>query len=93
VIDTLSTSYVERDIDGLTDRTYFEVVGRCVISAGVSAMLFELAVTVPTPYIIAVEIGFIGAFAYLFSWVGELLRQTLLYLRTRRYGGGLEVSR
>jgi hypothetical protein len=89
----LSTAYRERDIDGLTDRTYLEVVGRCVLGAGVSVVLYEVTVTAPGPYIVVPALGFLCVFAYLFSWVDELLRQTILYVGTRRYGSGFGVSR
>lgn len=89
----LSTAYAERDVDGLTDRTYLEVAGRCVLGAGVSAVLYELAVSAPGAYGVVPAIVFLVVLAYLFSWVGELFRQTLLYLGTRQYGAGFEVSR
>jgi hypothetical protein len=88
----LSTAYTERDVDGLTDRTYLEVVGRCVLGAGVSTVLYELAVSAPGAYGVVPAIAFLIVLAYLFSWAGELFRQTLLYLGTRQYGA-LEVSR
>jgi len=87
----LSTAYAERDVDGLTDRTYLEVVGRCVLGAGASAVLYELAVSAPGAYGVVPAIVFLVVPAYLFSWAGELFRQTLLYLGTRQYGA-LEVS-
>jgi len=88
----LSTAYAERDVDGLTDRTYLEVVGRCVLGAGVSVVLYELAVSAPGAYGVVPAIVFLVVLAYLFSWVGELFRQTLWYLGTWQYGA-LEVSR
>ena len=88
----LSTAYAERDVDGLTDRTYLEVAGRCVLGAGVSVVLYELAVSAPGAYGVVPAIMFLIVLAYLFSWAGELFRQTLLYLGTRQYGA-LEVSR
>ena len=88
----LSTAYAERDVDGLTDRTYLEVAGRCVLGAGASAVLYELAVSAPGAYGVVPAIAFLIVLAYLFSWASELFRQTLLYLGTRQYGA-LEVSR
>ena len=87
-----STAYAERDVDGLTNRTYLEVAGRCVLGSGVSAVLYELAVSAPGAYGVVPAIVFLVVLAYLFSWAGELFRQTLLYLGTRQYGA-LEVSR
>lgn len=77
----------ERDETGLTDRAYLDVLGRCLSAAIVVWFLYELAILDVGAVSFAALLGAVLVFAYLISWVSELLRQTHIYVGTWRYGG------
>ena len=88
----VSTAWSERDESGLTDRESLDVLGLAISSAIVTWLLFELTQAAIGVYPdgsllpLVVMVSTLGSLLYTMSWVGELLRHTILFAGTWRYG-------
>ena len=77
----------ERDATGLTNRAYLDVLGRVVSAAIVFGLLGWLAILDAGAISFGAAVASVFVLLYAFKWLSELLRQTLLYAGTWRYGG------
>lgn len=87
MIGALTWPRDERDASGLTDRAYLDVLGLCVSAAIVAWLLGSLAIAAEGFLGAAAAIAFFAAALFLAEWTGQLLRQTVVYADTWRYGG------
>ena len=77
----------ERDASGLTDRAYLDVLGRCVSAAIVVWLSVELVLAASGTLLApAAALVALATLLYLGEWFGELLRQSVIYADTWRYG-------
>jgi len=76
----------ERDATGLTDRAILDVLGRCVSATIVVWLLAQLAILDAGAVSIVAALASVGVLIYLVEWATELLRQTIVYAETWRYG-------
>ncbi|WP_281196053.1 hypothetical protein [Halorubrum sp. F4] len=77
----------ERDATGLTDRAYLDVLGLCISTGIVLWLVYELGLALGDgPSTLVAFVAFIAGMFYFAMWLEELLRQTMIYAGTWRYG-------
>ncbi|WP_141212542.1 hypothetical protein [Halorubrum sp. Hd13] len=74
-------------MSGLTDRAYLDVLGRCVSAAIVFWLLGQLAILDAGAISFGAALASVFVLMYLLDWLSELVRQTVVYAGTWRYGG------